>query len=218
MQFGNPAKSVPLAGPRWPWPSRRAHQGRQGWGCVAPPRRPRGMPRPSRPWKTAARLDRVAAGRPFGPAGSPAGRPARPGPAPGFHGTRRCSSLPLRDPHSRSFCYPGAYTRSGQGRHRRSSAARDWNCSSLRCPRRVAGSVPEARASQSLAHRPLHPIRNGPVAFSDEGLSLITAWLQVRVLPAPPRSPAQLEFSPSPRNTLDFPRFGAGALARSRSL
>ena len=137
------------------------------------------MPRPSRPWKTAARLDRVAAGRPFGPAGSPAGRPARPGPAPGFHGTRRCSSLPLRDPHSRSFCYPGAYTRSGQGRHRRNPAARDWNCTSLRCPRRVAGSVPEARASQSLAHRPLPPIRNGPVAFSDEGLSLITAWLQV---------------------------------------
>src|SRR6266566_4793775 len=97
-------------------------------------------------------------------------------------------------------------------------AARDWNCSSLRCPRRVVGSVPEARASQSLAHRPLHPIRNGLVAFSDEGVSLITAWLQVRVLPAPPRSPAQLEFSPSPRNTRDFPRFGAGALARLRSL
>jgi hypothetical protein len=112
----------------------------------------------------------------------------------------------------------GSRTRSGQGRHRRSPAARDWNCSSLRCPRRVAGSVPEARASQSLAHRPLHPLRNGLVAFSDDGLSLITAWLQVRVLPAPPRSPAQLEFSPSPRNTLDFPRFGPGALARSRSL
>ena len=109
-------------------------------------------------------------------------------------------------------------TRLGQGRHRRSPAARDWNCSSLRCPRRVAGSVPEARASQSLVHRPLHPIRNGPVAFSDEGVSLITAWLQVRVLPAPPRSRAQLEFSPSPQNTLDFPRFGPGALARSRSL
>ena len=47
-------------------------------------------------------------------------------------------------------------TRLGQGGHRRSPAARDWNCSSLRCPRRVAGSVPEAHASQSLAYRPLH--------------------------------------------------------------
>ncbi len=42
-------------------------------------------------------------------------------------------------------------------------------------------------------------------------LGLITGWLPVRVLPAPPRSPALTPSSPSPRNTLDFPRFGAGA-------
>jgi len=47
---------------------------------------------------------------------------------------------------------------------------------------------------------------------------LITVWLQVRVLPGPPRSPALTPSSPSPRNTLDFPRFGAGVMARSRSL
>src|SRR6266496_1755405 len=47
---------------------------------------------------------------------------------------------------------------------------------------------------------------------------LITVWLPVRVLPAPPRSPALTPSSPSPRNTLDFPRFGAGVMARSRSL
>src|SRR6266496_861597 len=49
-------------------------------------------------------------------------------------------------------------------------------------------------------------------------LGLITVWLPVRVLPAPPRSPALTPSSPSPRNTLDFPRFGAGVMARSRSL
>src|SRR6266567_9279266 len=49
-------------------------------------------------------------------------------------------------------------------------------------------------------------------------LGLITGWLPVRVLPAPPRSPALTPSSPSPRNTLDFPRFGAGVMARSRSL
>ncbi len=47
---------------------------------------------------------------------------------------------------------------------------------------------------------------------------MITVWLPVRVLPAPPRSPALTPSSPSPRNTLDFPRFGAGVMARSRSL
>ncbi len=46
----------------------------------------------------------------------------------------------------------------------------------------------------------------------------ITVRLKVRVLPAPPRSPALTPSSPSPRNTLDFPRFAAGAMARSRSL
>jgi hypothetical protein len=46
----------------------------------------------------------------------------------------------------------------------------------------------------------------------------ITVWLPVRVLPAPPRSPALTPSSPSPRNTLDFPRFAAGVMARSRSL
>ena len=49
-------------------------------------------------------------------------------------------------------------------------------------------------------------------------LGLITVWLPVRVLPAPPRSPALTPSSPSPRNTLDFPRFGTGVMARSRSL
>ena len=34
---------------------------------------------------------------------------------------------------------------------------------------------------------------------------LITVWLEVRVLPGPPRSPAQLEFSPPPRNTHNAP-------------
>jgi hypothetical protein len=38
------------------------------------------------------------------------------------------------------------------------------------------------------------------------GWGLITAWLPVRVLPAPPRSPALTPSSPSPRNTLDFSR------------
>jgi len=37
-------------------------------------------------------------------------------------------------------------------------------------------------------------------------------WLPVRVLPAPPRSPVLTPNSPSPRNTLDFPRFGAGVM------
>ena len=42
--------------------------------------------------------------------------------------------------------------------------------------------------------------------------------LLASVLPGPPRSPALTPSSPSPRNTLDFPRFGAGVMARSRSL
>src|SRR6266480_3311155 len=54
--------------------------------------------------------------------------------------------------------------------------------------------------------------------FGTLRLGLITGWLPVRVLPAPPRSPALTPSSPSPRNTLDFPRFGAGVMARSRSL
>ncbi len=52
--------------------------------------------------------------------------------------------------------------------------------------------------------------------FGTLRLGLITGWLPVRVLPAPPRSPALIPSSPSPRNTLDFPRFGAGVMARSR--
>ena len=103
--------------------------------------------RPANSGSGSKRLDGVARALPVGP-------PARAGQA-----------------QPRRLRPYGSRTRSGQGRHRRSPAARDWNCSSLRCPRRVAGSVPEARASQSLAHRPLHPIRNGPVAFSDEGVS-----------------------------------------------
>jgi hypothetical protein len=51
---------------------------------------------------------------------------------------------------------------------------------------------------------------------SPSGLGLITVWLPVRVLPAPPRSPALIPNSLSPRNTLDFPRLGAGVMARSR--
>ena len=52
----------------------------------------------------------------------------------------------------------------------------------------------------------------------DGSLLLIMVRLPVRVLPAPPRSPALTPSSPSPRNTLDFSRFGAGVMARSRSL
>src|SRR6266480_5567664 len=52
--------------------------------------------------------------------------------------------------------------------------------------------------------------------FGTLRLGLITGWLPVRVLPAPPRTPALTPSSPSPRNTLDFPRFGAGVMARSR--
>src|SRR4030095_8613550 len=48
-----------------------------------------------------------------------------------------------------------------------------------------------------MAFEPQH--RTAPA-----GLTLIMIWLQVRVLPAPPRSPAQLEFSPSRRNTRIF--------------
>src|SRR6266487_2630017 len=109
-------------------------------------------------------------------------------------------------------------TRSGEGGNRRSPAARDWNCSSLRCPRRVVASVPEARASQSLAHRPLHPIRNGLVAFSDEGVSLITAWLQVRVLPAPPRIPIRTGVSMRWARSRIFAGLFAGELTEFWSL
>src|SRR6266536_2467408 len=48
------------------------------------------------------------------------------------------------------------------------------------------------------------------VGFGTCRLGLITGWLPVRVLPAPPRSPALTPSSPSPRNTLDLPRFWGG--------
>jgi len=50
-------------------------------------------------------------------------------------------------------------------------------------------------------------IRKLPAA-GDCSTPLITNWLEVRVLPAPPRSPALTPSSPFPRHTLDFPRLG----------
>src|SRR6266567_4092501 len=47
-------------------------------------------------------------------------------------------------------------------------------------------------------------------------LGTITVWLPVRVLPAPPRSPALTPSSPSPRNTLDFR--GLGLEKRGRGI
>src|SRR6266536_5046375 len=49
-------------------------------------------------------------------------------------------------------------------------------------------------------------------------LGLITVWSPVRVLPAPPRSPALTPSSLSPRNTLDFPVLWGRLMVRSRSL
>jgi hypothetical protein len=55
-------------------------------------------------------------------------------------------------------------TRSGQSRRRRSPAARDWSCPSLRLPGRVVASVPESSAFQ--VRRPPRVVTHRPAAHA----------------------------------------------------
>ena len=61
----------------------------------------------------------------------------------------KCSIRKVNMTISLAFLAP----ESGQSRRRRSSAARDWSCSSLRCSGRVVASVPDTRPSKSVSRR-----------------------------------------------------------------
>ena len=61
----------------------------------------------------------------------------------------KCSIRKVNMTISLAFLAP----ESGQSRRRRSSAARDWSCSSLRRSGRVVASVPDTRPSKSVSRR-----------------------------------------------------------------
>src|SRR6266498_1847639 len=81
------------------------------------------------------------------------------------------------------------------------------------------GRIPDKQLPQGRRHyrsvRSRMPVLSATISCAPDPEGLITVW---SFLPALPRSPALTPSSPSPRNALDFPRFGAGVMARSRSL